>query len=404
MSEWDGLAEELLQPIAENEAKLRAKAYRKLPTGREAGVEWDGNQGELRTGPTVGTPTDWSGFLEMWDLDPEEVEIVGPIRRSSWEVQTPDGIETLNSYKAQIQRRAYRGDLDLEKLFDEIKKYKPSKSKKTYSGDMAFLHCTSDTQIGKDDPNWAWQKFSGGIDGSILRLKELRNMGRPIGPIYLPWVGDCVEAVLGHYPSQQFSVTLSMTEQLRLFRRFMLAQIKAYAPLADVIVVSSVPGNHDKAVVANSKQLTSNSDSWAIEGASQVADILAENPDVFGHVSVVVPKNQDLTISLDICGVPVGFAHGHQFKSGVEGWRSWWAYQAHGCQDIGDTKILIAGHRHHWNAKTEGAKTFIQLPAQDGGSQWFVDGTGQASKSATVTMTIGGAHPDGWGDLDKIYY
>lgn len=395
----ENFTERFLKPVADNDAKLRERSVRKLPTGKEAGLEWDGSQGELRTGPTDESPSDWSGLLEMWGLDPNEVEIVGPVRRSSWD----SGERVLNSYRAQIQRRAYRGDLDLEVLFEDIKKHKPAKNKKSYTGDLAFLHCTGDTQLGKDDPTWAWERFSRGIDEGTARLQELRKMGRPVGDVYLPWNGDCIEATAGHYPSQTFMVKLTITEQVRLFRRFMLAQIKAYAPLTDHLVVSSVPGNHDEASRVNGKQSTKNSDSWSIEVAAQVAEIIAENPDAYGHVSVIVPKNQDLTISLDIAGVPVGFAHGHQFKSGAEGWRSWWAGQAHGCQDIGQTKILIAGHKHHWMAKTEGAKTFIQLPAQDGGSQWYLDGSGQDSAPAIVTMTVGEDHPDGWGNLHMIY-
>ncbi len=401
MTDFDNFAEELLKPIADNDEKLREKSTKKLPTGKEAGIEWDGVQGEIRTGPTTESPGDWSGLLQMWDLDPNEVEVVGSIRRSSWEAQTPDGIQVLHSYRANIQKKLVSvNDLDLEKLIDEIKKYRPKKVERAKSSDdLAFLHCTSDTQLGKDDPNWAWTQFSNGISQGIGRLNDLRKIGRPVGTIYLPWNGDCIESVTGHYPSQQYTVVLSTTEQVRLFRRFMMAQIKAYSPLTDNLIVTSVPGNHDEASRVNGKQSTKNSDSWSIDVAAQVADALAENEEAFGHVTIVVPKNEDLTLSLDICGTPTGFAHGHQFPSGINGWRTWWANQAHGCRDIGDTTLLIAGHKHHFFAKTEGTKTFLQLPAQDNGSQWYTDRSGQHSAPGTVTLTVG---QGGWGDLHII--
>lgn len=403
MSEqWDAneFARELLEPIKQNDEKLRKKALTKLPTGKEAGVEWDGSNGELRTGPTTEAPGDWSGLLEMWGLDPEEVEIVGPVRRSSWQAQTPDGIQVLNSYRAQIQRKALGSGLDLEQMHEELRKFKPGKAyKPSGSNELAYLHCTSDTQLGKDDPEWAVARFMDGIDSGVARLKELRKLGRPVGTIYLPWNGDCIEAVNGHYPSQQYSVTLSTTEQVRLFRRFLLTQIKAYAPLTDNLVVTSVPGNHDEASRVNGKQATKNSDSWSIEVAAQVKDALDENPDAFGHVTIVVPKGEDLTLSLDIHGTATGFAHGHQFGSGDNGWRKWWADQAHGCRDIGDTTLLIAGHKHHFFAKTEGTKTFLQLPAQDNGSQWYTDRSGQHSDPGIVTLTVG---QGSWGDLHII--
>src|ERR1700756_2018805 len=116
--------EKFLKPIKDNDAKLRERSVRKLPTGKEAGIEWDGSQGELRTGPTDEAPDDWSGLLEMWGLDPNEVEIVGPVRRSSWD----SGDRVLNSYRAQIQKKfqADRG-YDFEELLQDIRRHKPSK-------------------------------------------------------------------------------------------------------------------------------------------------------------------------------------------------------------------------------------------------------------------------------------
>jgi hypothetical protein len=394
--QWDSFAKELIEPVAKNDDRLREKALKKLPTGKEAGVEWDGDQGEIRTGPTTNVPNDWSGLLEMWDLDPAEVEIVGAVRRSSWEAQTPDGLQVLNSYRASIRRKVLGSDTDLEKLCEEISKYKPKKSYTGPDGNVSYLHCTADTQLGKDDPDWAWGRFSKGITDGISRLEELRSIKRRISTVYLPWVGDCIESVSGHYPNQQFSVFLSTTEQVRLFRRFLTAQVKAYAPLCKELYVPSVPGNHDEASRVNGKQATNNSDSWAIDVASQVSDALAENPDVFGHVSFIVPKRDQLTISLDISGTPTGFAHGHQFG---RDWRKWWADQAHGCQDVGNTTLLIAGHKHHYMAKTEGTKTFLQCPSQDNGSQYWTDKTGQSSAPGIVTLTVGGGT---WDDFKII--
>src|SRR5882762_5200594 len=94
---WDGLASDIHKELA--------VPHKKLPTGKEAGIEWDGSNGEIRTGPTGEAPSDWSGLIEMWGLDPNEVEIVGDVRRSSWEAQTPSGIQVLNSYRAHIRKR-----------------------------------------------------------------------------------------------------------------------------------------------------------------------------------------------------------------------------------------------------------------------------------------------------------
>ena len=399
-SDWSDFSSDLLEPIPGSNQRLRLRRASSLPTGKEAGIDWDGTQGEVRTGPVSASIGDWDDLLRSWDLDPAEVEVVGNVKRSSWQMPGVDGPVTLHSYKASLRRRTRSADVDLEKLFEEMSNYRPSAPwrKDLYSGnsDLAYLHCVSDTQIGKDSPEESWARFAKSCDDGVRRLEDLRSIGRRIDTVYLPWVGDCIENVSGHYASQQFSVTLSLTEQVRLFRRMMLHQIKVYAPLAPFLVAVSVPGNHDEASRINGRQSTNNSDSWAVDVASQVHDVLQGNPGAFGHVSVVVPKGQDLTVSVDIKGTATGFAHGHQFKGGDSGWRTWWAGQAHGCQDIGDTTLLIAGHKHHFSMKREGAKTFLQLPSQDSGSQWWTDRSGQHSEAGAVTLTVG---QGSWGDL-----
>lgn len=391
----DDFTEQFLKPIADSNNELRARAVRKPASGKEAGIDWDGTVGELRTGPTTETPSDWSGLLEMWGLDAEEVEIVGPIRRSSWEAQTPDGIETLNSYRAQIQRKAkFERGYDFDELLKEIKSHKPSK-RPVPEGDFAFVVAPADLQAGKGDPEVLISRFLEATDAQVTRLKELRKSGRLIGEVDLLWAGDCLEHVTGSYASQSFTVHLGLTEQTRLVRRLMMYQIKVFAPLAKVLRLVSVPGNHDIAVRAGGKMATKNSDSFAIEAASIVADIIAENPETYGHVSVIVPRDEELTVSLDICGTAVGIAHGHQIARGDA--MKWWANMAHGCQDIGDTTLLITGHLHHLKVLQEGYKTHIQLPSMDtAGSQYYTDTSGKASPTGMLSFVCGGGT---WSDL-----
>jgi predicted phosphodiesterase len=173
----------------------------------------------------------------------------------------------------------------------------------------------------------------------------------------------------------------------------MLAQIKALAPLCERLVVVSVPGNHDEAVRNGNRMATRYDDSWAVEAAVSVGDMLAENPDTYGHVSVWTPKKDELTVTLDIAGTVTGFAHGHQFGRDPQ---KWWAGQAHGMQAIGDATLLVAGHKHHLKIENAGAKTFCQVPALESESTWWKHRTGEVSLPGTVTMTVGGG---GWGDL-----
>ena len=58
--------------------------------------------------------------------------------------------------------------------------------------------------------------------------------------------------------------------------------------------------------------------------------------------------------------------------------------------------FLIAAHLHHLRVEQSGAKTFLQIPALDGGSTWWRHRTGQDAPPRMVTLLIGDR---GWGDL-----
>lgn len=374
------------------------------PRGFEPGVAWDGNVGELSTGPVTSQPASWDDLLEMWGLDPAEVEIVEPVQRRSWDAAVGGGlVQRLSYFKAGIRRKRAGGP-DLDGLIEEIRCH--SLKPKWTSPDeepVAFMLLSGDLQAGKGDGDGTEgmvRRFLAGIESGVARLGELQKT-RPVGPIYLPWLGDCIEAVRGHYAQQTFTVQLSLTEQVRLIRRMMLRQIKAFAPLASRIVVPVTGGNHDESTRSDAgKSMTNLSDNWALDIGASVADILAENPDAYGHVSIVLPRPERLDITLDVEGTVVAFAHGHQFASGRDGWQKWWAGQSLGNQPAGEAQILVAGHLHHLRVDQPGPRTFIQIPALDGGSDWWLAKNGQDAPPGIVSMLVGKhAGPSGWSDL-----
>lgn len=386
--DWEGLSEELaalVKPTSEDAPKPT------VPTRSHAGVEWDGTSGVLSTGPMEEAPSCWDDLLRRWNLDPSEVEVIEPVGRRSWETQGPDGIVTLNYFKANL-RTKHRSGSDLEELLAEIKRHRPSRRVHP-AGTMAYVVCSGDLQAGKEGSAGMVGRFLKGLEDGPARLKELRKAGRDIGPIYLPWLGDCIEHVQGHYAMQTFTTELTLTEQIRLVRRLVIKQIETYAPLTRELIVPVVPGNHDEAVRSGNKAMTNFSDSFSTEIASTVHDMIAVNPKAYGHVKVYVPEPEEVTITLDVCGTVVGMAHGHTFGRDP---MLWWARQAHGMQPVGDATVLLAGHLHHLHVKQDGAKAFIQIPALDSGSQWWKLRTGQDSPPGIVTLTVGAG---GWGDL-----
>lgn len=364
------------------------------PAGWEPGVAWDGNAGQVTTGPMAGPPADWKKILEVWNLDPEEVEVVEPIQLRAWDSQTKDGVQRMFYYKANVRRRRPAG-LSADDLIAEIKKWKaPKRVKATGDGD-AFVVAYADTQLGKPDGDGTEGtigRILSKTDSAVKRLKELRKAGRKVDSIYLVMLGDHIEGFNSQGSKLVWRNELTLTEMVRVWRRLLLQIVKEFTPLAENVVVVIIPGNHDEAVRTGDVMSTRYDDSWAIEAGSAVADTLNEI-EGYEHVKFVFPKRDELTITLDVAGTIVGFAHGHQTKGKTH---DWWAKQAHGMQPIGDATLLLTGHYHHLKVDQNGVKTWVQAPALDGGSTWFRHRTGADAPSGIITMIVGGG---AWSDL-----
>ena len=161
----------------------------------------------------------------------------------------------MNVVPANIAREE---TLDAEKLIDEIKKWRPERGIKQATGGGFFSTFPSDQQIGK-------KTGSGGTQQSIDRLLELteksvrrfnqyKKAGLDLGGIVLGLPGDHVEGNTSQGGRLQglASSDLGITEQVRVARRLLMAQIKAYAPLAEKMIVPVVNGNHDDCLLYTS--------------------------------------------------------------------------------------------------------------------------------------------------------
>jgi hypothetical protein len=366
------------------------------PSGWEPGVAWNGESGTLTSSPLDSEPNDWSELLSVWDLDPAVFEVVEPVQYRAWDAPNGEGgVRRMFYYKATIRRRL-ESRKSVDELLGVIGRKKPKTPPISPSGGFIYCVPAGDLQLGKPDGDGTEgtiDRFITKTDAAVTRFKELKRLGRPISGVMLPWLGDCIEGLVsqGGALAAAGRLDLTMTEQLRVYRRLMLHQIQQFAPLSDQIIIPVVPGNHDE-VQRVGKVVRRYDDSWAVEGAAAVADALKLAPG-YDHVSFVFPAIDELTITLDVAGTPVGFAHGHQFgRDPVK----WWSGQAHGMQDIGSATLLLGAHLHHLRVEQGGAKTFIQIPALDGGSMWWRHKTGQDAPAGMVSLLIGDG---GWKDL-----
>jgi predicted phosphodiesterase len=353
-------------------------------------MEIDDSGGFLVSTPRpAGQTPDSEQLLKEFDLDPN-TWCVTSVRRSRW--QKFDG-EWLEAYRLNLVPLANResSDLDVEALVDEIKKWKPSKGQKQETGELAYIFAPSDQQIGKksgdDGTAGSVKRILETTEGGIHRLQELRKIGRKIGTIVLALPGDHVEGNVSQHGRLQGQAAsdLGITEQTRVARRLLLAQIKAFAPLCENLIVPVVNGNHDE----STRQVSADpSDGWNVEIASAVQDACAENENL-SHVEFRFPAKDTNTVSVNICGTMLGIFHGHQAGRDVLKYLSG---QAAGQTPIGGCDVWISGHYHNFKSMDIGPRFWVQAPTTDPGSSWFREKSGLESPPGVLSMVIGSGH------------
>ncbi len=260
-----------------------------------------------------------------------------------------------------------------------------------------------DWQVGKGEGGGTpatVERITAAFDGLEQRLADLRRVGRGVDVVYAVGLGDLVEQCAGHYASQPFTTDLNRREQMRVVRRLILNLVDRLVDAGYRVVLSAVAGNHGENRGTAGKAYTTVDDSDDLAVFEQVAEVLAANPDRYGAVSCYLPSA--LSMTLDICGVPVGFTHGHVASGGANAAakiEKWWTGQVMGFQPVADARILVTGHYHHLLVVESTGRTHMQCPAMDGGSDWWTTSTGQSSPSGMLTFTVAAGSGRGWDDL-----
>lgn len=350
-------------------------------------IDWDGvkNEGWLQTPPApADQPVDFDQHLRELGFDPDHYAIdqsAGGVRVSVWEAQTKQGIQTLRSVRARVVARGAAAGLglDADELLATIRKAKPPK-RQPPAGPGAFIVAVADTQAGKSDsPDgsgaaYMVNAFIDAIGAVEQRVRELRKAGRPLGSLIIACLGDLVEGCDGHYAAQTFNVDLDRREQVRVMRRLLLKAVERWAPLFEDVTLAAVTGNHGENR-RNGKAYTNvglDSDDLAIP--EQVLEIIAANSDAYGHVRGAI-GGDPFTRVIEAGGHVIGMLHGHMAResgSAQQKIARWFERQAAAKAPISAADVIISGHYHHLTlSEANGAVTFIQAPALDGGSDWY---------------------------------
>lgn len=388
----------------------------KPPKGWETPIRVGPDGGWITTGwrNTEPTRSEWDAMLTEWDVDTDryEVDDTTPPEFIGWNGQTTEydtdgrkvtGVTKLRRFKCRLRlRRSAAHAADIDTLCALVAKRRPRKPATSTRDGVGLVVALGDWQLGKG--------AGGGTPATVNYLMgvldEVESRVRAAKPsvLYLAGMGDKVEGCTGFYPSQPATIDANQIEQERLARHIQLAFIDRLAASVPVLKVSEAASNHGENRNSKGPVTDPVRDNRDMALHEQVADVLSRNPERYGHVSMLAPSRNDPLVTLaDVAGVPVAVTHGHQIRGARPRISEWWKGQMGSALPVAEAQILLLGHRHHFAMSEEIGRTWVQVPASDGGSEWFAASTGHRSPRGVVVMTVGAAFgPRGWGSLDVI--
>jgi len=377
----------------------------KHPTGWEPSVEIEDGKGKVIFCSGTEKDVEDARILEGSQLDPARYRIVGPRKFKKWTtsaaVRDANGMflhwDTIwNYYHAVeiVEVDPTDRKVDVSVLIKDFFRIKPPRAKPP-TGESAYVLNIADTQVGKCDMGgieWTERQFADGVERGKDHIRDLRRSGVALGPLYIFGLGDLIENCSGYYDSQEFGAQLNKRDQVKVARRMVLRTIRELAPLFERVVVAAVPGNHgqNRGRGAGQKSYTTPGDNVDIEIFEVAEEVTSENPDAFGHVRYVIPKDE-ITVTLDVCGTTVGLLHGDQISGGdaVKATRTFLQKQSYGGQPIGQAQVYFKGHLHHYFSINDGERTLFQAPALEGGSESYRNYAGLQSARGLLAMCIG---------------
>lgn len=367
-----------------------------LPKRRDeqTAVKWDGNFG-IASG-VIDRDTSFDQLLAQMipDVPCQVLEVI--------EIRAWGNPGDLRQYvKARVRKTdPHNVQASVEELIRRVRTHK-RKSRKPVTDDRDVNIVLSDWQIGKaGEHGGGTPELLDRLDAQLGQvqdyLRDLKRCGRPFSRIRILKGGDIVDQCFGFGPvgAQLWTNDLNTTDQLALAMDLDVKWHKAMSERAGEVRSLAVASNHGQPR-NNGVQSTDDSDSFDLLVHKATAKILAENPDTYGHVTVLLP--QDPLVGLDDSyGYRVGLTHGHQIGgSGKPIYKiaEWWKGQHFGGQF--DADLMVAGHFHHPYLLSQGNRTLLGAPANDGGSRWVTTRTGEHSEAGTLVFTT---TADGWDD------
>ena len=395
------------------EPTLAARA----PKGWTPGVKYEGTKlSEITTAPVVGDqvgPDDYQRIVEEMGVTvPDGLVLVlseASFDPVAWTRDEPFWVDEKGNQRKTpaTTRPAWRyrfkavpaalvagSDEDLEKLQAAARKAVRARPRTTPFEGVTQVIVLGDIQAGKVDRRGGTAELLIRLEHAKQEILRIVKRNKP-NEIVLIDGGDGMEGFESS-PGADRTNDLQLTEQIRLWRRIMMDWVRELAKVGVVLRVISVPSNHCR-VRRGKQNMAHSSDDYGIEVLTQVADICAENPDVYGHVEFFTPGQHEEALALELVGGKVlGVAHGHQVGK-PDSFPSYLAGQAAGRTPIGQCDIAVFNHFHNLRVQTWGdGRWFFVTPTMDAGSSWYANNTGTESDPGVLTFVV---DQYGWRDM-----
>ena len=359
------------------------------PSGWEPGVRYepDGSRTvTLPPSPALADEASWAAAVQSLGVDVPDGYRVRLVEAkydpAAWhrDEQGEDAVtRPVWRYRFAVEPAPAR--VDVTELLASIRRLQPRRAHGV-AVPTAYVYAFGDTQWGKPDGDGVEGtvgRWYDSLDRAVTRYKALRKRGL-CGPVTLLVAGDCIEGTQSQGGKLVGRLSLTLTEQLRLYRRTLADAVATFAALEDAVHVAVVPGNHDEALRVGDKMASRYDDSWAIEGASQVADVMAAKG--YG-VNWTFPGRDEMHLTVDAAGTRIGLLHGHQTRGKTQGWLS---AKAMDRDAIGTADVVLSGHWHHLRIEQMGKTTHMQVGSLDGGSTWYEHRGGLSAPPAALTF------------------
>lgn len=354
------------------------------------GVEFDGLEGEATTPGYESQPENFNEFLIEAGYDPDEIEVIGPVRTSKWQVaRKRDTPIWLTSYRFRFRKRTT--GIDLPILMSHAFRARKAKPV-TPVTDKCLVILWSDLQVGKVDYRGNSETLIERVHLMQDKLEALIKREKPSKIIFAD-TGDVVENFSNAASMQQLRTNdLSIMDQVDLAASFAWDTLKRIVALVPDITYATIGSNHCQWRV-NGQTVGKPTDDWGVFIGRQLARLAGETK---LPIKFVEPQPWDESLAVDVFqdGYHIlGLVHGHQTNR-PEGLADWWRKQAFGKQAVAGATVLAHGHFHHLRVTELGStdngnsRFIVMASTLDNGSGWYRLNSGEDSVPGLVCFVL----------------